>query len=173
MLPCFLKIGAQKRRQMIDNYTRLVSRVLLDCIAEVVLKTATQSGVVLDIELVKDKPSKKHKDACRYHREFKEATRLVKKLIYPQIDLKIRHNATFTTQDLLDVLVHVAFTHGLIVRVVALGVRQTEPLTESAHFTISFGANDQVPVIGHQAVRENSFNSTRSSASAMICSKAT
>ncbi|MEK6922765.1 MAG: transposase, partial [Nanoarchaeota archaeon] len=45
------------------------------------------------------------------NRIFKEATKLVKKLIYPQIQIKLRHNAKFTTKDLLDVLVHIAYSH--------------------------------------------------------------
>ncbi len=38
----------------------------------------------------------------------KEAIRLIKRLVYPNIDLKIHHNAKFTKSDLLDVLVHVS-----------------------------------------------------------------
>ena len=80
----------------------------LDTIAEHILKTANEHKILLDIELVKKtiKDKKKQTDKA-----FKEATKLVKKLIYPQINIKIRHNARFTTKDLLDVLVHVAYSH--------------------------------------------------------------
>jgi len=43
--------------------------------------------------------------------KIKEVTRLVKNLVYPQIKIKQHHNTEFTTKDLLDVLVHVAYTH--------------------------------------------------------------
>ncbi len=36
---------------------------------------------------------------------------MVKKLVYPQIDIKIKENGKFTTKDLLDVLVHIAYSH--------------------------------------------------------------
>ncbi|MFH0751972.1 MAG: hypothetical protein V1914_00040, partial [archaeon] len=42
---------------------------------------------------------------------LKESTRLLKKLVYPQIKLKIGNNSKFTTKDLLDILVHTAQTH--------------------------------------------------------------
>jgi hypothetical protein len=33
-------------------------------------------------------------------------------------------------------------------------MRQSQPLPESTHFAIDFGADDQMPVIGHQAKRK-------------------
>jgi len=44
-------------------------------------------------------------------KKIREAVKLVKRLVYPKIDLKIHHNAKFTTTDLLDVLVYVAFSN--------------------------------------------------------------
>ncbi len=82
--------------------------LLLDKIAEKILAKATQQGIILDIEIVKNHIKRKKKD----HKKIThEAIRLIKKLIYPQIEIKINHNAKFTTRDLLDVLVHVAQTH--------------------------------------------------------------
>jgi len=85
-----------------------IDKLLMDNIAELILKISTQKGLVLDIQLVKKTLEKKRKEINRYQKEIREATKLVKRLVYPQIDLKIHHNATFTTKNLLDVLVHVA-----------------------------------------------------------------
>ncbi len=59
------------------------------------------------------KEIKKNKKKCKrdYRKELKEATKLVKKLVYPEVKIKINHNAKFNTGDLLDILVHVAQTH--------------------------------------------------------------
>jgi len=86
-------------------------KLQLDNISKDVLRIATQKGIVLDLELVnkaiKDKKDKKREKKKAFH----EATKLVKKLVYPQIDIKIKENGKFTTKDLLDVLVHVAYSH--------------------------------------------------------------
>ena len=86
-------------------------KLQLDNISKEVLRIATQKGIVLDIELVnkaiKDKKDKKREKRKALH----EATKLVKKLVYPQIDIKIKENGKFTTKDLLDVLVHIAYSH--------------------------------------------------------------
>ena len=80
----------------------------LNFIAEKILILANKNKILLDIEIV-TKILKKKKDST--NKVFKEATKLVKKLIYPQIKIKLRHNAKFSTRDLLDVLVHVAYSH--------------------------------------------------------------
>jgi len=86
-------------------------KLQLDNISKDILRIATQKGVVLDLELV-NKAIKDKKDKKREKRKaFHEATKLVKKLVYPQIDIKIKENGKFTTKDLLDVLVHVAYSH--------------------------------------------------------------
>ena len=83
----------------------------LDNIAKDILRIATSKGIVLDLELVK-KAISDSKDKTKEKRKiFQEATKLVKKLIYPQIDIKIKENGKFTTKDLLDVLVHIAYSH--------------------------------------------------------------
>jgi len=86
-------------------------KLQLDTIAKEILRISTKKGIVLDIELVnntlkniKDKKEEKRK-------AFKEAVKLVKKLVYPQIDIKIKENGKFTTKDLLDVLTHIAYSH--------------------------------------------------------------
>ncbi|MDD5331477.1 MAG: transposase [Candidatus Nanoarchaeia archaeon] len=85
--------------------------MFLDKIVEKILSIATQNRVILDIGLV-NKVIKEHKNKLNEkNKAFKEAVRLVKRLVYPQIEIKLRHNAKFTTRDLLDVLVHIAQTH--------------------------------------------------------------
>src|SRR3989344_9266360 len=84
---------------------------LLDSIAEKILLTATQNKAILDIEIV-NKNINDFKDKAREQRKIaKESTRLIKRLIYPQIKIKIGNNSRFTTSDLLDILVHMAQTH--------------------------------------------------------------
>jgi putative transposase len=80
----------------------------LSLLAERILSLATQKQIILDIEIVKKAIKEKKKN---YEREIKEAVKLIKKLVYPLVDLKIKENGKFTTKDLLDVLVHVALTH--------------------------------------------------------------
>jgi putative transposase len=66
---------------------------------------------ILDIEIVK-KNIREYKNKAREERKvLDESTKLLKKLIYPQIKIKIGKNSRFTTKDLLDILVHVAQTH--------------------------------------------------------------
>tara|TARA_Y100000310_G_scaffold302836_1_gene340606 strand:+ start:6661 stop:8217 length:1557 start_codon:yes stop_codon:yes gene_type:complete len=79
---------------------------LLDSIVEKILAKATKEKVLLDIEIVKNHVKKKDN-----RKVMREAVKLVKKLVYPQIDIQIKNNGKFTTKDLLDVLVHVAQTH--------------------------------------------------------------
>jgi len=86
-------------RKKLDKETKII----LDDITEKVLAIATQKGKILDIQLVK-KAFKEKKD---HSRDLREAVKLIKRLVYPQIDLKIHHNAKFTTKDLLDVLVYI------------------------------------------------------------------
>ena len=89
--------------------TQIIS--LLDAIAEKTLARATKKRRILDLEIVK-KSVKEYRNKAREERKVaNEATKLLKKLIYPQIQLKIGNNGRFTTNDLLDVLVHVAQTH--------------------------------------------------------------
>ena len=80
----------------------------LNLLAERILSLANKNEIILDIEIVKKTIKEKKKS---YEREIRETVKLVKKLVYPKIDLKIKENGKFTTKDLLDVLVHVAFTH--------------------------------------------------------------
>ncbi len=87
------------------------AKLQLDKIAKEILRIATNKGIILDIDLV-NKTLNKYKNNNEEKRKiFHETTKLVKKLIYPQINIKIKNNGKFTTKDLLDILVHVALTH--------------------------------------------------------------
>jgi len=90
-------------RNKIDSKTKKV----LDSVAQDILTIATEKGKILDIEIVRKTIKKKVKST----KELKEALAMIKRLVYPQIDLKIAHNAIFTSRDLLDVLVHIAYTN--------------------------------------------------------------
>lgn len=94
--------------QFIQEHIDKETKELLGTIAEKILLIATQHKVILDLEVIKDKV-KKYNDNNK--KKLREAVRLVKKLVYPQIDIKIKENGKFTTNDLLDVLVHIAQTH--------------------------------------------------------------
>ncbi|MBU2634457.1 MAG: hypothetical protein KJ674_04395 [Nanoarchaeota archaeon] len=93
--------------QFLQEYVDEETKELLGIIAERILSIATQNKVILDLEIIK----KKIRENNNKRKRIKEATKLVKKLIYPQIDIKIKENGKFTTKDLLDVLVHIAQTH--------------------------------------------------------------
>lgn len=91
-----------------NHYLQKLDRELLNKIAERILVLANEKKVLLDIEIVKKTIREKKKT---YEKEIREAVKLVKRLVYPNIDLRIKENGKFTAKDLLDVLVHVAFTH--------------------------------------------------------------
>lgn len=95
-------------KRTFNNYIKTIDRKEFDLLAEFIIKTATQNEVVLDLEIVK-KVIKEHKQ--NHDKEIREAVRLIRKVVYPQIDLKIKPNGKFTSSDLLDVLVHVALTN--------------------------------------------------------------
>ncbi len=88
--------------------------IKLDTIAEKILAIATQNNIVLDIELVKKEIRNKKDELIRKSQAVKETIRLVKKLIYPKVSIKINHNSKFTTKDLLDILVNTAYSHDFI-----------------------------------------------------------
>jgi len=80
----------------------------LERIAGEIILIANKKKILLDINVVKKTIKKKKKS---YDREIKETIKLVKRLVYPNVNIKMHHNARFTTKDLLDVLVHVGLTH--------------------------------------------------------------
>ena len=79
----------------------------LRSVAERILSTATKNGKILDIKLVEEAIKKKVDNS----KDLREAVKLVKRLVYPCIDLKIQKNAVFTTRDMLDVLVYISQNH--------------------------------------------------------------
>jgi len=103
--------GIPKKRTFNEFFQKKLSRehiTSLNEISEKILSAVTRKSVILDIEIVKDiiKKKKPHESKA-----FKEAVKLVKKLVYPQIEIKLRHNAKFTVKDFLDVLIHIAQSH--------------------------------------------------------------
>ena len=103
--------GIPKKRTFNEFFQKNLSKdqiMSLNDISERILSAATRKGIILDIEIVKEAIKKKKPHESK---AFKEAVKLVKKLVYPQIELQIRHNAKFTIKDLLDILIHLAQTH--------------------------------------------------------------
>ena len=74
------------------------------------IKSVQKHLYYTNIILVKKAISKKQDKIYEKRKATKEAIKLIKKLIYPEIDISINQNAKFTTKDLLDVLVHIAQT---------------------------------------------------------------
>ncbi|MAG45164.1 MAG: hypothetical protein CMH63_00120 [Nanoarchaeota archaeon] len=93
--------------QFIQENVDKETKEILGSIAEKILAKAVEHKIILDLEDVKKKVKKFNGD----RKKIKEAVKLVKKLVYPQIDIKIKNTGKFTTKDLLDVLVHLAQTH--------------------------------------------------------------
>lgn len=91
-----------------NHYLQKIDKEQLNLIAEKILSIALKNDITLDLEIVKKSIKEKKKSD---EKKIKEAVKLIKKLVYPKIDLKIKSNGKFTTKDLLDVLVHVALTH--------------------------------------------------------------
>jgi len=83
----------------------------LDSISEKILALASQNNIVLDIDIVNKTIKNNEEKRNQKNQAIKETIRLVKRLIYPKVNIKINHNSKFTTKDLLDILVHIAQTH--------------------------------------------------------------
>jgi len=92
----------QKNKEIINT---------LDSISEKILVLATKNNIVLDIEIVNKTIKNNEEKRNQKNQAIKETIRLVKRLIYPKVNIKINRNAKFTTKDLLDILVHVAYSH--------------------------------------------------------------
>ncbi len=109
-----LFLESMPTKQNFNHFLKSINKQtldLLDSVAEEILSIATKLGYILDIQIVK-KNIKDYKNKAREQRKvMNESTKLIKKLIYPQIQLKIGDNSRFTTKDLLDILVHVSQTH--------------------------------------------------------------
>lgn len=104
----------QKRtfNYFLQNNKQIISS--FDFIAEKILAMATQRNIVLDIEVVNKAIKSHQEEKYRKSQAIRETIKIVKKLVYPKIAIKINHNAKFTTKDLLDILVHVAYSHDFV-----------------------------------------------------------
>jgi len=89
---------------------------IIDFVASKIEKIAEIFSIILDIEVL-DK-NKKNEKAERCNKTFynhkneklNELCRLIRKKIYPKINLDIRSNSIFKKNDFLDLLVHIALT---------------------------------------------------------------
>lgn len=87
-------------------------KIELNTIAKSIIDQALEQKIVLtDINLVQ-KVITENKDKLKENKidkKTEEITKIVKKIIYPQINLKMRGNGKFTSRDFLDTLVYVSF----------------------------------------------------------------
>lgn len=94
--------------KFMQEHVTLELKSQLNSIVEKILSLATQNNVLLDIEIVKHTINK---NKISIDKEFREAVKVAKKLFYPIVDLKIGKNATFTTKDILNILIYVGYTN--------------------------------------------------------------
>jgi putative transposase len=99
----FLKLPTKK---CFNNFLLKFDRSLLDFLSEIILNYCVDNNVS-DIKIF-DVYVKKRKEIARYDDKFEEAIKMVKRFVYPNVEIKIRHNASITTMDLLDVLTFMA-----------------------------------------------------------------
>ncbi len=95
-------------KRTFNNYLKDLDISLLKELAENILSIATKNNIILDLEIVRKSVEKKKKDSSK---EIRETVKLIKKLVYPKINIYSHHNVKFSTSDLLDVLTHVASHH--------------------------------------------------------------
>lgn len=79
----------------------------LEKLAGDIIQIATKKDKLLDINIVKQTLKEKKKN---YDLEMREATKIIKMIFYPKLEISKHHNAIFTNKDLLDVLVHISST---------------------------------------------------------------
>ena len=88
-------------------------KIELNNITALILKYICDQKLILDTELVRKVWGENKENKSKYEEKKKvseEALKLTKKLVYPEIDLKIGKNAKFTNKDFLDVLSYIAKT---------------------------------------------------------------
>jgi putative transposase len=89
---------------------------IIDFVTKKIEKIADKFNIVLDIEVFdkkkKDEKTKECKKTFYNHKnqKLKELCKLIRKKVYPKINLDIRSNSVFKKNDFLDFLVHIALT---------------------------------------------------------------
>ncbi len=86
------RIGEEQREQLLQ-------------IANKIISLSIKNSKILDLNIVEKTIKKKKKNNDR---ATKEAIKMVKRLVYPNINISIHHNSKFNKRDLLDVLIYVA-----------------------------------------------------------------
>ena len=94
-----------------SNHKSLINK--LNLIASKVTSISLDNNIALDLNLL-EKTTNNANSEFQKSQAVKETIRLIKKLVYPKINIKISKNAKVTTKDLLDILVHVAYSHDFI-----------------------------------------------------------
>lgn len=97
--------------QFIQENINSTKKEAIAKIAESILSAAYQRKVLLDLDKIKEKIDKALPKSEEQDRITKNAIKLIKKLIYPNINIHIGKNGTYTTRDLLDCLVYTSRGH--------------------------------------------------------------
>jgi hypothetical protein len=95
-------------KRTFNNYLSQYDKKSLDEIVELILSEAAKNNVLLDLEIVKKTIGE---SAIIKKKDCQEAIRLSKRLVFPKVNMKIHHNAKYSTKDLLNTLTHIAMTH--------------------------------------------------------------
>lgn len=99
----------------IKNHLDDEKRQIIDFVCKKIGEISEKFNIVLDIEILdksaKTKEFKSEKTIYNNkNQKLKELCKLVRKKVYPKIQLNIRHNSVFRKNEFLDMLVHIALT---------------------------------------------------------------
>jgi len=100
----------------INNHLDEEKKQIIEFVANKIEKIADKFNIVLDIKVLDKKEDNKKTEECKKtfynHKSQKlnELCRLIRKKVYPKINLDIRNNSIFNKNDFLDLLVHIALT---------------------------------------------------------------
>ncbi len=90
------------------------TRELLDFAAHRIEEISEKFGILLDIKTLEPEPPKKitklRNQYLQKNKETKEVCRLLKKRFSPFINLNLNHNAIYTTNQFIDLMIHMGLT---------------------------------------------------------------
>ncbi|MCK4497194.1 MAG: transposase [Candidatus Aenigmarchaeota archaeon] len=116
-------ISEQKGKKMLPsrrtfNYfmqERLTKEIwgIIDFAVERIKETAIKRGMLLDFAVIEEKQKRSSKRTFfrKKQRKLRETCKLMRKAIYPMVNLDIAHNSVYKKSDFLDLITHVALTH--------------------------------------------------------------
>lgn len=86
---------------------------IIDFAVECIKETAINRGKLLDFAVIEEKQKRSSKRTFfrKKQKKLRETCKLMRKAIYPMVNLDIAHNSIYKERDFLDMLTHVALTH--------------------------------------------------------------